>query len=468
MTEDHSNQERRIRHSSLDSHIRDRKSLKAPLLAAGNINTISWTNKRLPQVLWTALLTSVLSREHYMRHLCSVAKAAMSFREITEVYPDHSMIAAITEDQFSRLFGSVFSDEQAREALSPLMVLENLPDRSHWQAYLPNGDSEKSWRALADAILACSDRRAQPAIDIRWLRVVYLALQHRVVFPQGKSEEIVKMLCEYPNGSEPEWAGATIGALEMATDQVFLGNWSDAFWKECLDQTGCIFPEFTEPSEEDDGFDYEANKLRWGKIYGGGVVAHFMSSLATTDVDARHDAAFGLALYGMSLVASMMRPFSTRPSGRHLLRSLAEVCITLAYLATKDEPDLWRMYREYGAGQSKLTFLKLVERDWDLAPQYLDIAKLEALVNEDRWQELVSIDLGHWAGLNVRKMAEQAAVKDVYNTYYDWPSGFVHGHWAQSAILCSQFVETRCTDFTGFPDRRESTWKMCVPTQFES
>ena len=163
--------------------------------------------------------------------------------------------------------------------------------------------------------------------------------------------------------------------MEMTTEHRFPKNWSEIFWKECLENTPCIIGEL-KPPEPEGGFEYEPAKDRWGEIYAA-LFEHFMRSIVTTDVDPRHDAVFGLALYAMSLVVGMMRPFSTRPSGRHLLRSLAEVYITAAYLACKDEPNLWRMYREYGAGQSKLTFLKLIERDMKTLPHHIDLKKLE-------------------------------------------------------------------------------------------
>jgi Family of unknown function (DUF5677) len=182
--------------------------------------------------------------------------------------------------------------------------------------------------------------------------------------------------------------------------------WSQAFWQECLRETSCMPARLTMPADESD-FDYEPAKQRWGEIYAG-LAEHFFETLETTGIDARHDAVFGLALYAMSLVASSMRPHSTRPSGRHLLRSLAEVHITLAYLVSKDEPELWETYRAFGTGQAKLAFLKLVEGERTDLPRHVDVDLLERLANEDMWQEFVEIDFGHWTGTTVRKMAEEA------------------------------------------------------------
>ena len=31
--------------------------------------------------------------------------------------------------------------------------------------------------------------------------------------------------------------------------------------------------------------------------------------------------------------------------------------------------------------------------------------------------------------MNLRKLSEEAGVKDVYDAFYDWTSGYMHGHW---------------------------------------
>jgi hypothetical protein len=111
-----------------------------------------------------------------------------------------------------------------------------------------------------------------------------------------------------------------------------------------------------------------------------------------------------------------------------VLRSLVEVYVNLAYLLKQDSEDLWLQYRQYGTGQSKLAFLKIADGGGEL-PKYVSTRTLEALANDDMWQEFVDIDVGHWAGKDLRRISEKAGVKDVYDKYYDWPSSFVHGQW---------------------------------------
>ena len=69
---------------------------------------------------------------------------------------------------------------------------------------------------------------------------------------------------------------------------------------------------------------------------------------------------------------------------------------------------------------------------------FVDLERLESLANEDKWMEFNDINLGSWSAQNLRTMAIEARVKDVYDCYYDLCSGYTHGHW--SAIRDSAFV----------------------------
>ena len=81
----------------------------------------------------------------------------------------------------------------------------------------------------------------------------------------------------------------------------------------------------------------------------------------------------------------------------------------------------------YGAGQAKLALLKLEEAKEE--PRSISSSSLEMLANEDLWEEFVPIDLGHWAGSNLRDISMKAGVKEDYDRYYGWTSMFSHGHW---------------------------------------
>lgn len=155
---------------------------------------------------------------------------------------------------------------------------------------------------------------------------------------------------------------------------------------------------------------------------------HWTKTSKTTSIDAVHEGAFTFVLYALTCLLEMLGPNRRRVAGRLLLRTIAECRITLAYLQHKNDPDLWAKFRKYRVGQAKLILLKLKEAA--RPPHSVSLETLERSANEDVWQEFVDIDLGNWAGIDLRKMAEESGTKTVYDAHYGWNSGFAHGHWS--------------------------------------
>jgi hypothetical protein len=98
-------------------------------------------------------------------------------------------------------------------------------------------------------------------------------------------------------------------------------------------------------------------------------------------------------------------------------------------LARRDDAELWRKFRDYGYGQAKLAYLKMLETEE--LPSYVTLESLEALANEDVWHEFQEVHIGNWADSDLRSISEAHGIKaDVYDRYYDWSSAFVHCNWA--------------------------------------
>ena len=62
-------------------------------------------------------------------------------------------------------------------------------------------------------------------------------------------------------------------------------------------------------------------------------------------------------------------------------------------------------------------------------PEYIDLSTISGIAFEDKGPEFVNINLAGWSGVDVRKMSERVAVKEVYDRHYPITSGFVHGTW---------------------------------------
>ena len=214
--------------------------------------------------------------------------------------------------------------------------------------------------------------------------------------------------------------------LKLGPLSLHQSRWAAKFWSECLAKTPCFPINTNFPSTE---ISTGTTREHLNKVYNL-LVEHTHHTQTTSGVDARHDTVFGFGLYSLSLLQELLQIGSCNSiSARTTLRTIAENFITLAYLAKKDDAELWQKYRTYGTGQAKKVFLKLDDLQTEI-PHFVDLATLEQLANEDMWQEFQTIDLGHWANTNLRKMSEEAGVKDDYDRFYDWASTFAHGHWS--------------------------------------
>lgn len=157
---------------------------------------------------------------------------------------------------------------------------------------------------------------------------------------------------------------------------------------------------------------------------------HAENTMMTSAVDARHGVSFGVAAYGLDVLIELLGlGNSTGILGRMGLRCLTEILINFTTLATRDEDDRWRRFRDYGYGQAKLAYLKMLEVQE--LPSFVTVEILEQLSNEGVWHEFREMHVGNWDDSDLRKMSDAMGIKeDVYDKYYDWSSAFVHGNWA--------------------------------------
>ena len=412
------------RYSPLDSHRREGKSFVPPFMQYPKITLMSWRDTRVPEVLWAVLLAGNLERDRCLQVFCGVIERAGTADQPRVRSLQHSLLAIETPESFDGVFGPLAAQEPAH-ILSALLLLEGLPDREHWARLLSQPDPKVHWPLLASAIARTTDHQSQESTDCRWLRLLFAINQGKMHVPPPLLREIT----EYPLFGDMRAVRPLIrsseGALDGLPSTSPTPQWGENFWAECWTKTLCTRAHrLDEPSIE---VSVAADEL--AEVYRQAAL-HFHETLKTTSIDPRHDTAFGLVLYGINFAYSLcMSGAHQRVEGRTAIRSMTECYITLAYLLKLDQRGLWEKYRNYGVGQAKLAYLKSFDLHDSGLPDYLDASELEAMANEDAWAEFVTIDVGSWAGLDLRKMSEQANVKPIYDKYYTWPSGYVHGQW---------------------------------------
>jgi len=418
---------RKTHGSTLAQHKRKGKTLTPPLGQLPNLTTASWVDERLPELLWAVLLVTRLAREDALSAFRRLAD------KVHELQPDcgagditHSGLATLTSEHSEELLGVITMEEEQRVALTPLLIFPELPAKDAWHDAIDREPEAEDWDALMFAAARTLDHQSQESTDCRWAKVLAKMAAGKMSF-EPEMGDTVKCVVQYPHYGDLRHIHSFIRAVEIGlpAPKGTHGEWAKQFWTTCLDSTPCQ-PLTIAPAST--AFALGTTNERYVSVHDS-LVAHCKATRITTSVDAKHDTVFGTALYALALLQELLRVGNAESiGGRSTLRSLVESHITLAYLAKKDEPELWKSYRAFSTGQAKLALLKL--QDSGEFPHAIDETTLTRLANEDIWQEFAPINLGHWEKTDLRKMSEFSGTKGEYDRYYSWTSCFAHGHWA--------------------------------------
>ena len=429
--------------SKIAEHTRLGSKLSPPLVQIPKTSMSSWADDHMPEMLWAVMLTGVFERKAYLGCLRMVANRCKEWFKRDEAEPeetpneqnkqpspnhtivvDQTTLAEISDEQFREFLAIPLQHPLGYAALRPLLLIESLPGRDRWIRELNVEPTDGDWESLAKAVAGVLDHQSEQSTDIRWFKLILTAISGHMFFHSKMSDRIEELRL-FPDKGDMRSVRPFIRAGEMTLRRHPPSKWIEAFWDELMRKTRCIDP--TKP--EDHAFTDTTINPKTLYAARHDVIDRYFQHMTAKRVDARLDCSFGLILYGLSIIEEIgAHRAHTRIMGRLALRALTEISITLRYLIDKNSDELWRSYRVYGAGQAKLAFLKAQEMEGDLPP-FLDENALHGIANEDRWQEYLDIDIGHWADSNLRKLSIDCNAKDVYDKYYDWTSGFTHGHW---------------------------------------
>jgi hypothetical protein len=414
-----------LHHTTIKEHYRQGKKLIPPLATLPNMQPQSWPNSRLPEMLWAALLVSQLPRPEALGVFRGLANHIYKHKDTSCPHDiTHTGISNLSPDASGDLIRVLALTDDLRHALRPLLLLRDLPAREKWEGILGREPSVDAWKALTTAVAKTLGHQSQESTDCRWLRVMCMMAAGKLSLPD---EEMVKGFVYYPEYGDMREVRPYIRSIELTIDQVLdirERAWPSKFWAQCLSDTPCFpLPAGSDTAPPRVG----TTSQRIGEVYAA-LIQHWNLTTTTTAVDAKHDAAFGYAFYCLSLLQELLRVgVSQSITARMALRAIVESFITLAYLAEKDDKDLWMSYRVFGAGQAKLQYLKL--EALNETTSYVTSEALKQLANEDIWEEYLPIDLGHWSQADLRRLSEEARVKEDYDSFYGWTSSFAHGQW---------------------------------------
>jgi Family of unknown function (DUF5677) len=422
----HSKQRKRTRsgknRTQLSGHALVGKQLVPPFAKLGSkVAFTSWMNDRMPDMLWAVIIRGANDQRRSISEFRRILNFIGNHREPGHFFDlTHSGIAKLPDQLRNQLIAHIVSTPSTAFALCALKLFKNLPARADWLRHLP--DDQPNVDLLMTSVGLNLGHQSQEATDCRWVRLMGRVLSGKMHGIQDRLDEWLN----YPYVGDQRSVRPGIRASEMVENPLEPKDlsWPEAFWQEAWEHTPCLELVLEEPAREQVAV-VARSKISSLEV---SLQEHWNQTHSTTAIDAKHDAIFGISFYALRLVDELLGfGVGVGALGRLGLRTVLELHLTLRYLIHKNDSELWKKWRTFGAGQAKLNALRF---DSDLiAPKHIRVEALEEIAGEDLWEEFLTIELGSWSNADLRKMSENSGSKETYDTHYSWTSGYVHGTW---------------------------------------
>ncbi len=343
-------------------------------------------------------------------------------------------------------YDSIFPEEFA----IALAMYPEAPGRWLIQPWLDTGlviDPVIAERGLRDVVGKALDGRGNVATRAKALLFRQMVKAGRVSFSDKvMTDEFVEAFRSYPRDANDEQKArveshvrAAFLAMESLTDEEL--EWPAKFWRANWNLYACQTSNIEPGPEVLDGRSDEVrDSLRELREEMEALWTGFAELAKTTDPDLYSPHRFEVLTGLVGRVLRLVRTIAGYPlmwtmeHGAPVLRALVESRIIIRYLVAHDDPELYEKFRAYGVGHLKLlklhmeNFIDAAGEAGDGMKNYLEL--ISAYVNRDQYEEFVSIDLGgNFAGIDMRRMADETDLGDDYRLLFQPASSNVHGEW---------------------------------------
>ena len=143
----------------------------------------SWRNERLPEMLWAILLVTHLPREHALSVFRLVAKYIKELPKNDRFYDvTHTGLSKLPPDRLDDVLSIIIGGQEQREALVPLLLLDELPCREIWAKALVVNRVYENWEPLMISVAKTLWHQTQESTDCRWLKVFCMLVAEKLFF----------------------------------------------------------------------------------------------------------------------------------------------------------------------------------------------------------------------------------------------------------------------------------------------
>jgi len=432
------------------------------MMTIPNVVAVPWFKASLPNCLW--LCWQVSSEDYFDVFATSkyLDEIATGLGDDRVDFPDDWLLTGKLSDfetvppaargrvlDHLKSMGA-YDNVVPEEFAVALAMYPEAPGRWLIQPWLDSGlviDPSIAERGLRDVVGKALDGRGNVATRAKALAFRQIVQAGRVSYSdQVMTDELMDAFRKYPRDASDEQRArveshvrAAFLAMERMTDGEL--EWPATFWRSNWKLYACQRSNAEPGPEVLDGRSEEVKEaLRDLRAEVDSLWKRFAEVAETMDPDLyspyRFEVITGLVGRALRLVRTIAGyPLMwTMEHGAPVLRALVESRIIIRYLVAHEDPALYEKFRAYGVGHLKLLKLHLEEfidaagEAGDGMKDYLEL--ISDYVNRDQYEEFVSIDLGgNFAGVDMRRMADETDLGDDYRLLFQPASSNVHGEW---------------------------------------
>jgi hypothetical protein len=448
----------------LGNHVRKRRRLVPPFLAAmGNTyRPFIWARDISPEAIWISLLVDrygLKAGASLVVSLCNLAEEAVP-EDATASFCRFSAFLELTTNQKESVVAKLRFSEAGmiKRALYPLHRV--CPGHPLEFLYKPDDlpPLEKEIHPNINSHLsALYDRFSREAVFSAAVATYAAISQGRLRMPRellDKTISDLEAVESYPDteasksaaGSFRAGAPANFGQFGYDGPPPTHDEWLKKFWREIGMVGSC---ENRYELEYEDVSDDPLDKLVTGlRNKAKRELSDRMDAWKPDLADIEPYEVIGALLARQVIItleianAPAIWTPNTAPT---ILRSMGDVFITLAWICG-DASNRSKLFIEHGLGAMKLEIAhreRAIEEEPDKhdADELAEMVEMQkAWLGAQRMDQFIEVNLGNWAGLNTRRMAEEADCIDFYNYVYQPFSNAVHSSWAH----VGQFNATFC------------------------
>jgi hypothetical protein len=448
--------------SSLKQHTRVSKTLLPPLARLG-VQEGSWKTKA-PELIWVDTLLEEYKLEEAGRifhHALDILDRFVSDKSpqvLNGLVSSFSLVTiearagarqALEEDGF---FDVIFP-EHFKEAVSlyPECPMTWLFD--DWRKNA-RADYESGLAHMKAATIRLLASHSKHASRCRMLPLSRLAKRGKLVFVKGEVDQLIDDLCAYSDLTAEEDQKRTESSIRAMFGAVFAvsewdtADWSAYFWRHNYKISLCetVSAPGTEDGDASPIINSAIKRLR-EPLNNFKTIYKQASRKASLDLFApdRDDVLFGLTSREFRLFSAIAEDPNlwSWDLGLAIHRMMADTLIILSYLASKNDPALFARFKRYSLGKQKLYKLHLSDFGEQIG---IDLSEVEEeladAINAEAFEELLPVELGSvFEGTDMRKMAYEVGLDDLYRLFYSPTSAELHGEWVSlrdhNLTLCS-------------------------------